>query len=123
MSFDWRQFVELAGRLLTGTSLAGLPQASWRTSISRSHCGAFCAATDRLRRRIGYIRETNRHEFVREQYIYSANETERKIGRLLQSLSHKSTKADSEARWIVPVGEVKQAFRIANQILRELSSL
>ncbi|MCK4416623.1 MAG: hypothetical protein KAV99_00460 [Candidatus Latescibacteria bacterium] len=110
MSFNWRDYVDLAEELLNREEEACL-----RSSISRAYYGAFCIA----RNRKGYKNYTGAdiHWKVIDEYKNSSDRNEQDIGRILDKLRRSRNKADYNEDRPISKPLAERAVTSANQIL------
>lgn len=119
MSFDWRDYVELAEDLLNETE-----ESCYRTSVSRAYYGVFCTA----RNKKGYQNYQakwgeNIHRIVIDVYKNSPDRSEKNIGRILDSLRRSRNDADYNENKLINKDYAKRAVGSAKIILTSLDPI
>jgi len=123
MSFDWSLYIQLADELMNHQRNPILREAYLRSAISRSYYGIYCISRNLLIKRGVKIDKTrSAHTQVREEYIYSKNKLERKIGNNLSRLWDFRKDADYEDP-IVGVNDAQLAYKLANKALYQLKRI
>lgn len=110
MSFDWREYIDLALDLLNRPE-----ESCYRSSISRAYYGAFCLA----RNRKGYKKYAGAdvHRKVINSYKNSIHKDERNIGRILDKLRKARNDAYYDEDKIIDQALAQRIVASANLIL------
>lgn len=98
MSFDWREFLNLAKELCGQQCAPASADAKLRTSISRAYYGAFCHARNYLRDVEGLrVPEgPEAHGFVIDAFTGKSDKALRRVGTRLDRLRVDRNKVDYE---------------------------
>lgn len=104
MSFDWSEYLSIAQELIEQAKKSSYQEAKVRSAISRAYYAAFGAArnhlryTDNIREPRPLVNESgeriNIHEYVREKFKESDDETRAEIGLTLERMCENGNIAD-----------------------------
>jgi len=95
MRFEWRSFATVAGELLDSHGDSHVPEACFRTAISRAYYAVFCTASEHLQAEGTQIpRSAKAHSIVRKQFEASNDMSRRSIGSALKRLGGLRHQAD-----------------------------
>ena len=113
MSFDWKDYVDLAEDLLNRAE-----ESCFRSSISRAYYGVFCIA----RNKKGYRnyksnQGENMHWIVINAYKNSSDANEQNIGRILDKLRRSRNDADYDENRSIDKNHAERIVVSAKQIL------
>jgi len=113
MSFNWREYIDLAQDLLNRAE-----ESCYRSSISRAYYGAFCLA----RNRKGYKKYAGAevHRKVINAYKNSIHRNEQNIGRILDKLRRARNDADYDEDKLIDIALAQRIVASANLILNRL---
>jgi len=123
MSFDWKSYLQLADELINHQSPLILPEAYFRSAISRSYYGVFCLARNFLIRSGIAIPRVDTHKFVRERFVNSRNVQQQKIGKDLNYLWRHRKEADYDDHAVFDGGRATRAHQLAARVLNRLASI
>lgn len=96
MSFDWSDYLALAEILNNTASISPVPEANFRSAISRAYYAAFCKARNFLKSSDGYNppEDGTIHKDVMEIFMYSSDQDRSFIGLLLKDMRWKRNIVD-----------------------------
>jgi uncharacterized protein (UPF0332 family) len=122
MSFDWKQYLNLAHELVGDAGYQASPEAKQRSSISRAYYAAFCKAREYLRGVPGCSipRGPKAHQYVIDQFKLSGDRLRRKIGANLDRLRLDRNDADYENVVQALPSVVQKTLLRANDIISTL---
>ncbi|MBU0700611.1 HEPN domain-containing protein [bacterium] len=124
MSFDWRQYVQLAGELINCPDTSPIKEAYFRCAVSRAYYGMFCMLRDFWESQNGCIYETGSiHRFVINKYKESNKSDERKIGADIDRLRHSRIAADYKSDVRIDYNDAAKAYKKSKQLLKQLEEL
>ena len=134
--FDWSDYLSLSVELLQGHGkVTHHPLACWRTVVSRSYYAAFHVAEvygrtngggkrwKRLQHQWGGDPNKEVHEFVRQWFVQSPNDEEKKLGAKLYDLRDKRKEADYKGWVSISEEDAEWAREVAHQIIEELKRI
>jgi uncharacterized protein (UPF0332 family) len=115
MSFDWRDFINLARILLRNDQEAYL-----RTSIGRAYYGVFCIA----RNKKGFNGQTrNVHQTVINAFKNSNDLLNQKIGKNLDELRWARVKSDYQEDKVIKKSYAERMVSLSENILKILDTI
>ncbi|GIW39471.1 MAG: hypothetical protein KatS3mg076_0048 [Candidatus Binatia bacterium] len=120
MSFDWRDFLELARALEAEAGAGAFPEAAKRSAVSRAYYAAFCWARDYAERQLGF-RATKRprdHSDLRKHFSAQGKQ---KLASDLDRLRGWRNQCDYESHVDHLELAVEQALSVATAIIDECS--
>jgi uncharacterized protein (UPF0332 family) len=132
MRFDWSEYLNLAQELADPNSDSSAnSEAKLRSAVSRAYYSTFCLARNYLRdiekdpRLSRKSRDINEHQYVAEEFIYHPTKMKKmvKIGENLSRLRKLRNKADYEDTVFNLQNAVKNALRLAHNIISALNEL
>jgi len=126
MSFDWGEYLNVAGELAATPFAPSTTEAKQRSAISRSYYAAFGNARDHLQNVDGdgnVPRGPQAHEYVRLTFKASPNPRRKSIGEGLNRLRRARYRADYADIMNGFVGETRFAVRLAELVIRDLAAL
>ena len=125
MSFDWREYLDLAREL--AASGAGAPQAEarWRSAISRAYYAAYAECRAFIIEKMQYdphdpVARGRAHEAVVRKFERSPSLGRQRIGVQLRRLMAQRLVADYEATAVISGGLASGAVERAETILAAL---
>ena len=126
MSFNWADFLTLAGALVRDPNSPGPEEASVRSAISRAYYAAFRVARNFGRDRGEFTpTETGRdHWLVKHHFMLSSDRTRQKVGLDLDRLYDYRTSADYDDVLVGrPISLAQSSVAVARNVLNTLNSL
>ncbi len=122
MSFDWLAYLNLAQELAGQATSRSNQEAKLRSAISRAYYSAFCKARNHLRDKEGHSipSRMNPHEYVRDQFVKSADKARKGVGVNLNRLRIDRNKADYDDTVAGLSATTKKSLRRAKQIISVL---
>ncbi len=125
MSFDWLAYLNLAQELAGQATSRSNREAKLRSAISRAYYSVFCQARNHLRDKEGHSIPfgMNPHEYVRDQFVKSADKARKGVGVNLNRLRIDRNKADYDDTVAGLSATTKKSLRRAKQIISQLRSL
>lgn len=116
MSFDWKDYIDLAEELLNRTE-----ESYHRSSISRAYYGVFCIAKNKKGYRNYKLKKgENIHWIVINAYKNSSDINEQNIGRILDKLRKSRNDADYDESRSIDRNLAERVVLSAKQILTRM---
>lgn len=123
MSFDWRLYIKLAGKLINFQGEKSLAESYSRSAISRAYYGVFCSSRNFLSLRGIAVPKRDVHRFVIDRYKKSLDLNEKKIGIELDRLRRDRNDADYEDRKSIDKNYALRSYGRSKGILRLLQNI
>ena len=126
MTFDWAEYLNVAGELAAIPFRPSIAEAKQRSAISRAYYAAFGKARVHLRDIDGdgnIPRGPQAHEYVRLAFKASVDPRRRSIGENLNRLRRARNRADYADLMHGVSREATFAIRLADHVIRELAFL
>lgn len=118
MSFDWREYLELAKELVSRTSSGYSSEAAHRSAVSRAYYSAFCWARNYAEGILGFKRTKTAqdHELLR---TYLKGQGKAQLASVLDKLRQWRNRSDYDD--VVPHLDryVQHAIPLAGRVIRE----
>jgi uncharacterized protein (UPF0332 family) len=125
MTFDWREYLDLADHLYNNCSAFSSKEACLRAAISRGYYAAFCTARNCARDHDGLSVSNNSkvHGDIRKHYRNSPDRKRQQVGNLLDRLRDYRNKADYDDTMEPLEGPLESYSQAALETTRKIVNL
>jgi len=122
MTFDWRQYLDVARFLRDRTDRDSYPdrEAAYRCAVSRAYYAAFCHARNYARDRLGFFPTYGPDDHVKVR-LYFAKRNVRGIASRLDQLRQARNRCNYDDAVPSISGELSRALSLAEYVIAELS--
>ena len=124
MSFYWKDYLDLAHKLINDSQSDTLEEAYLRSSVSRSYYSIFCLARNFLENNKGKtFGKYDIHKEVRNEFINSADISEQMVGQILFDLRTDRNDADYDDSYSITFQSADNIHNLANTAYGHLKLL
>ena len=124
MSFNWSEYLALAGQLAGKAKISATQESRLRSAISRAYYAAFIQARNHLRDKDGLsLPRLNIHQYVINRFKNDPDLTRQKIGSNLKIIRYNRNRADYDDKIERLPAKTKRTLKVAAKVIADLQSL